>query len=85
VRPTRVFNVEPGYVAYGERYEESRRRYPGVPVSPPEAIGPAIVWLLTSPNAERLRAKRINLPGIMARHGLLSGWDGPGSTFERGG
>jgi NAD(P)-dependent dehydrogenase (short-subunit alcohol dehydrogenase family) len=79
----RVFNVEPGYVAYGERYAESRRRYPDMAVSPPEAIGPAIVWLVQSPEADRLRTKRINLPGITHRHGLLPGWDGPGSDYQR--
>jgi 3-oxoacyl-[acyl-carrier protein] reductase len=80
--PVRVFNVEPGYVAYGDRYEESLRRYPGRAVSPPEAIGPAIVWLLESTDAARLQTKRINLPTITARHGLLPGWDGPGSPYR---
>ena len=77
----RVFNVEPGYVAYGERYVESRRRYPDMAVSPPEAIGPAILWLIQSPDADRLLKKRVNLPGLTHRHGLLPGWEGPGSNW----
>ena len=80
--PVRAFNVEPGFVAYGADLEDKLRRYPGMPVSPPEAIGPAIVWLVDSPDAERLLAKRVNLPGLTHRHGLLPGWEGPGTVYR---
>jgi NAD(P)-dependent dehydrogenase (short-subunit alcohol dehydrogenase family) len=77
----RTFNVEPGFVAYGTDLAEKIRRYPGMPVSPPEAIGPAIVWLIESPEADRLITKRVNLPGLTHRHGLLPGWGGPGTIY----
>jgi len=78
----RAFNVEPGFVAYGDALDDTIRRYPGVPVSPPDAIGPAIVWLARNPNADRLRSKRVDLPGLAHKHGLLPGWDGPGTSFR---
>jgi 3-oxoacyl-[acyl-carrier protein] reductase len=81
-RGIRAFNVEPGFVAYGDDLEDSLRRYPGVPVSPPDAIGPAIVWLAREPGADRLRTKRVDLPGLAHKHGLLPGWDGPGTSFR---
>lgn len=77
----RAFNVEPGFVAYGQDLETMLQKYPDVPVSPPEAIGPAIVWLAQSPDAARLIRKRISLPDITHKHGLLPGWDGPGTVF----
>lgn len=77
----RVFTVEPGFVAYGESLAATLRRYPGSPVSPPEAIGPAIVWLVSHPDAEALLGKRINLPALTLSHGLLPGWAGPGTAF----
>ena len=77
----RAFNVEPGFVAYGQDLETALRKYPGIPVSPPEAIGPAIVWLVQSPEADRLRSKRIYLPRLTHKHQLLAGWDGPGTSY----
>jgi NAD(P)-dependent dehydrogenase (short-subunit alcohol dehydrogenase family) len=78
----RAFNVEPGFVAYGEALEQTIERFPGVPVSPPESIGPAIAWLLTAPDAHRLLRKRIYLPGLTHKNGLLEGWDGPGTLYR---
>lgn len=80
--PVRTFNVEPGFVAYGPDFDDKLRQFPGIPVSPPEAIGPAIVWLVESPEADRFRAKRVNLPGLTHRYGLLPGWDGPGTAYR---
>jgi len=80
-RGIRAFNVEPGFVAYGSRFAEVLAKYPGIPVSPPESIGPAIVWLASSPDADRLLPKRVNLPGLTHKQGLLPGWDGPGSDY----
>ena len=79
----RAFNAEPGFVAYGEELATSLERYPGMPVSPPESIGPAIVWLVHSSDADRLLSKRIYLPGITHKHHLLAEWDGPGSVYPR--
>jgi 3-oxoacyl-[acyl-carrier protein] reductase len=78
----RAFNVEPGFVAYAAELESQIRKFPGIPVSPPECIGPAILWLIETPEADRLRSKRIYLPGITHKQGLLPGWDGPGSHYE---
>ena len=78
-----AFNVEPGFVAYGERLAEMLRKYPDVPVSPPEAIGPAVVWLAQSPDATRLVRKRVSLPDLTHRHGLLPDWDGPGTAYPK--
>lgn len=78
----RAFNVEPGFVAYGDELARALEKYPGMPVSPPESIGPAIVWLVEAgENAERLRSKRVNLPGLTHKQGLLEGWGGPGSMY----
>jgi 3-oxoacyl-[acyl-carrier protein] reductase len=78
----RAFTVEPGFVAYGEDFEAKLRKYPDAPVSPPEAIGPAIVWLAESEGAQRLLTKRVSLPDLTHRHGLLPGWAGPGTRFD---
>ena len=77
----RSFNVEPGFVAYGDHLEDYLRRYPGIPVSPPESIGRAIVWLVREPAAAKFLSKRVNLPGLTHKQGLLPGWEGPGSRF----
>jgi NAD(P)-dependent dehydrogenase (short-subunit alcohol dehydrogenase family) len=77
----RAFNVEPGFVAYGDNLAETIAKYPGIPVSPPEAIGCAIRWLVESPDADRLLSKRVNLPGLTHKLGLLRGWQGPGSAW----
>jgi NAD(P)-dependent dehydrogenase (short-subunit alcohol dehydrogenase family) len=78
----RAFNVEPGFVAYADELEELVRQYPGMPVSPPESIGPAIAWLIESPEAEKLLKKRVYLPGLTFKQGLLQGWDGPGTHYR---
>jgi len=78
-----TYTAEPGFVAYGAALEQALLKFPDVPVRPPEAIGAAIVWLVTSPEASRLRNKRIHLPAITHRCGLLPGWGGPGSPYRR--
>ncbi|BBX17133.1 short-chain dehydrogenase [Mycolicibacterium duvalii] len=77
-----VLTVDPGFVSYGAALDEQRRNYPEAPVSPPEAIGAAIAWLATTPQARQLRDKRIYLPGLTQKRGLLPGWDGPGSVYQ---
>jgi NAD(P)-dependent dehydrogenase (short-subunit alcohol dehydrogenase family) len=79
----RAFTVEPGFVAYGEAYRALLRDRPGVPVSPPEAVGAAIAWIVATPEADRLQSKRINLPALAHKHGLLPGWEGPGTAYMR--
>jgi NAD(P)-dependent dehydrogenase (short-subunit alcohol dehydrogenase family) len=80
-RGIRAFTVEPGFVAYGADFAETLAKYPGRPISPPESIGPAVVWLVESPDADRLLRKRVSLPDLAHRQGLLPGWDGPGSNY----
>ena len=80
-RGIRAFTVEPGIVAYGEKLAEFLAKYAGAPVSPPESIGPGVVWLVDSPDADALRSKRIDLPRLTHQHGLLPGWGGPGSRY----
>lgn len=77
-----VYTLDPGFVSYGDALAEQRRNYPDAPVSPPEAIGAAIAWLATTPEARQLRTKRIYLPGLARKNGLLPGWAGPGSDYE---
>lgn len=79
-----AYTVEPGFVAYGEAFAETLAKYPGRPVTPPEAIGAAVRWLVTAPDATRLLGKRIHLPAITQRYGLLPGWEGPGTAFVSG-
>jgi NAD(P)-dependent dehydrogenase (short-subunit alcohol dehydrogenase family) len=40
-----------------------------------------LAWLVRSPDAVDLLSKRINLPTITHKYGLLSGWEGPGTPF----
>jgi 3-oxoacyl-[acyl-carrier protein] reductase len=77
----RAYTVEPGFVAYGDNYRNLVRDGQRASVSPAECIGPAIAWLSSSPEAGRLLAKRVHLPSITAKHGLLPGWEGPGSPY----
>ena len=72
-----VYNIEPGFVVSGMSLEEGRKRYPGVPVTPPEAIGAAVAWLATDEAAPRLLSKTVHGPQLCARHNLLPGWEGP--------
>ena len=74
--------VDPGFVAYGPALAEAIEKFPGNPVSPPEAIGAGIVWLLQAPDAARLRNKRVYLPGLAHKFGLVPGWAGPGTMFD---
>lgn len=80
-RGIRAFTVEPGFVAYGENFAETLEKYPGRPISPPESIGPAVVWLVESPDADRLLRKRVSLPDVTHRQHLLPDWDGPGTSY----
>lgn len=77
-----TYTVDPGFVAYGPALIDSLEKFPGNPVSPPESIGAAIVWLVQSPEAQRLKSKRIYLPGLAQKHGLVPGWQGPGTMFD---
>jgi 3-oxoacyl-[acyl-carrier protein] reductase len=79
----RVYTVDPGFVAHEDEFEEMVARYAGMPVTPARAIGAAIVWLLTSPDAPHLLRKRIYLPAITEKYGLLPGWEGPGSAYPQ--
>jgi NAD(P)-dependent dehydrogenase (short-subunit alcohol dehydrogenase family) len=77
----RAYTVEPGFVAYGDNYRDLVREGRRASVCPAECIGPAIAWLSSSPDAGRLLAKRVHLPSITEKHGLLAGWEGPGSPY----
>jgi NAD(P)-dependent dehydrogenase (short-subunit alcohol dehydrogenase family) len=70
----RAFNIEPGFVVYGERAARARREYPNVTTTPPEAIGAAIAWLATSPDADELLGKRVHGPELCRDRQLLAGW-----------
>jgi NAD(P)-dependent dehydrogenase (short-subunit alcohol dehydrogenase family) len=80
-RGIRAYTVDPGFVAYGDDFDAMVERYVGMPVTPREAVAAAIVWLLSSPDAERLLHKRIYLPAIAQKYDLLPGWQGPGTPF----
>jgi NAD(P)-dependent dehydrogenase (short-subunit alcohol dehydrogenase family) len=75
-----AYTVEPGHVAYGDNFQEAAERE-GSRVTPTEAIGAAILWLVQSPDATRLLSKRINLPSITQKYELLPGWAGPGNPY----
>jgi NAD(P)-dependent dehydrogenase (short-subunit alcohol dehydrogenase family) len=76
-----AYTVEPGYVAYGEGFRNRLAPDEKVPVTPAEAIGAAIAWLVDTPEATRLLSKRIFLPAITDRQQLLPGWRGPGTPY----
>jgi NAD(P)-dependent dehydrogenase (short-subunit alcohol dehydrogenase family) len=59
-----AYNVEPGFVAYGEKLKTAATRYPGLEITPPEAIGAVIAWLATSPEAVRFKNKRVHGPQL---------------------
>jgi hypothetical protein len=69
-----AYNIEPGFVAYGEQLEQAKASYPGIEVTPPEAIGAAIAWLATDEEAHRFRNKRVHGPELCRSKGLLPGW-----------
>jgi NAD(P)-dependent dehydrogenase (short-subunit alcohol dehydrogenase family) len=69
-----AYNIEPGLVAYGGKLDGARARNPGSEVTPPEAIGAAITWLATSPDAVKFRNERVDGPRLCRDLGLLPGW-----------
>lgn len=77
----RAFTVEPGFTAYGDDYRARIREGERIAVSPAESIGPAIAWLVSSPEADKLLTKRVHLPSLTDKHRLLDGWEGPGSSY----
>lgn len=74
-RGVHAFNIEPGFVAYGEQLDEIRARFPGLEVTPPDAIGAAVAWLVTDPEAGSLLGKRIHGPALCRDRDLLPGWE----------
>jgi NAD(P)-dependent dehydrogenase (short-subunit alcohol dehydrogenase family) len=82
-RGIRAYTVDPGFVAYGDDFDEMVERYVGMPVTPREAVAAAIMWLLSSPDAGRLLHKRVYLPAIAQKYDLLPGWKGPGTPFPQ--
>jgi NAD(P)-dependent dehydrogenase (short-subunit alcohol dehydrogenase family) len=76
-----AYTVDPGFVAYGDEFAEMLEKYPGMPVSPPEASAAAIVWLVTSPDAKRLIHKHVFLPDLAHKYQLVPLWEGPGTPF----
>jgi hypothetical protein len=45
--------------------------------APPEMIGTAIVWIATSPEADRFLGKTVHAQKLVADRGLLPGWPPP--------
>jgi NAD(P)-dependent dehydrogenase (short-subunit alcohol dehydrogenase family) len=61
----RIYNVEPGLTAYGERLAVQKQQYPWLEINQPEEIGQAVAWLVTHPDeAAPLQDKRIHLPKL---------------------
>lgn len=69
-----AYNIEPGFVAYGDHLAEAKASFPDIEVTPPEAIGAAIAWLATSDDAPRFRNKRVHGPELCRDRHLLPGW-----------
>lgn len=69
-----AYNIEPGFVAYGEHLAQAKAGFPDIEVTPPEAIGAAIAWLATSADALRFRNKRVHGPELCRDLHLLPGW-----------
>lgn len=65
-----AYNIEPGFVAYGEKLKTAATNYPGLEITPPEAIGAVIAWLATSPDATRFKNKRVHGPQLFRSLGL---------------
>lgn len=76
-RGVRAYNIEPGFVAYGERLESAKASYPGIAVTPPAAIGATIAWLATDDGASRFLNKRVHGPELCRDLELLPGWPPP--------
>ncbi len=49
-----AYTVEPGLVSDRPLFQKIQDRFPDAPVNSPEAIGAAIIWVLTDPAARRL-------------------------------
>jgi NAD(P)-dependent dehydrogenase (short-subunit alcohol dehydrogenase family) len=68
----RVYNVEPGLTAYGDRLAIQRQQYPGLDINQPEEIGQAVAWLVTHPEeAAPLEEKCIHLPKLARDIGVV--------------
>jgi len=67
-----AFNVEPGFVVYGVAAEAIQERHPGTQVTPPEAIGAVIAWLVTDPEARKRSRALVRGPEVARERGFLT-------------
>ena len=74
----RAFNVDPGHVPTERQIAAGRaKQYEGnFTAGTPRAIGAAVAWLCTSPEAEQFRGGIAPAQKIAKDHGLVSGADG---------
>jgi hypothetical protein len=45
--------------------------------APPDAVGAAVAWLATAPEAAALDGQTVRAQELTWEHGLLPGWTGP--------
>ncbi|HZR12038.1 MAG TPA: SDR family oxidoreductase [Acidimicrobiia bacterium] len=71
-------NVDPGFVAT-ERMAIDMGEYgfDASAAAPPDAVGAAVAWLATAPEAAALDGQTVRAQELTWEHGLLPGWTGP--------
>ena len=68
-----AYNLEPGFVRSDVGPEAAS--FPGVPATPPEAIGASVAWLATEPEARKFINKMVHGPELCKSKGLLEAND----------
>lgn len=88
----RTYNVQPGYIATERMAQDMGGFGLGLDVSsgpPPDAVGAAIVWILSNPDAAEARvaqdARELEAQDLTAKLGLLPGWPTPDNPAMYGG
>ena len=71
----RAFNVNPGFVLTERNSLDSDEfGYPAELAGPPEAVGAAIAWLVTSPEADPLQRSNVDAQDLALARGLYPDW-----------
>ncbi len=74
----RAFNVEPGFeLTETVLQSDAGESYRHMAGAPPEVIGAAIVWIATSPEADRFLGKTVHAQKLVRDRGLLPGCPPP--------
>ncbi len=80
----RAFNVHPGLVATERNVADMGQfGYAMERGAPPEAIGAAVAWLVTSPEGSNYTTRTVMAQDLCHEQQLLPGWAGPQPMFDK--